>query len=428
MKPALIPDNMKKLEDITTNDEKGSGKMESYVYDGDPLNDDVIKEVMNTNGIDDYSARNQMFPDLKTLNGQGLKVIGGSEIFKNNPEYDHSVMAEAQAGTQGITLFRNDVLKMLEGSKSVEDKLHGALISKELADLNGLKIGDEIVLAIGPKSYDPNLKKGSLKLKVTGIFAQVKQQENAMKWSPAYRLENRIFINSKLMEDFTMKHWNAAGYDRVYFRVNDPAKMKEIMKKLKNNNNINWKYYSIEPGDGDYQKVASSLKNMDSLLTTLIGIIIVIGMAILTLILTMWMKSRIHETGILLSIGISKKKIVLQHIVEIVIVAVFAFGVSFFSSQMIAQGIGNKIVQQTNSQMEVSGTKDNNQNEIPTGDPDDFEPTFSAPKITELKIQVSPSNLLLVYSFGTLIAVFAVGISSIPVLRLKPKEIMSKMS
>lgn len=48
--------------------------------------------------------------------------------------------------------------------------------------------------------------------------------------------------------------------------------------------------------------------------------------------------------------------------------------------------------------------------------------------ITKLNINVSAADILLVYGIGVFVIVLSVGISSIPILRLKPKEILTQMS
>jgi len=66
----------------------------------------------------------------------------------------------------------------------------------------------------------------------------------------------------------------------------------------------------------------------------LIGAIIA-GAIILSLVLAFWIQGRIHETGILLSIGVSKFNIISQYIIELLLISVLAFGGSYFSSKEI---------------------------------------------------------------------------------------------
>ena len=82
------------------------------------------------------------------------------------------------------------------------------------------------------------------------------------------------------------------------------------------------------------------------MVTGLIIGIVIVSIGILALILNMWIKQRTHETGILLSIGVSKVKIVAQYILETLMIAVIAFGLSYFSSGAIAQGTSNLLFSQ----------------------------------------------------------------------------------
>ena len=49
-------------------------------------------------------------------------------------------------------------------------------------------------------------------------------------------------------------------------------------------------------------------------------------------------------------------------------------------------------------------------------------------EITSLRVDVQYQEVMLVYGIGTVLILISVCLSSIPVLRLKPKEILSKMS
>ena len=77
---------------------------------------------------------------------------------------------------------------------------------------------------------------------------------------------------------------------------------------------------------------------MQKLIIWLIVGCVLVSAGILTLILSMWIKQRRHETGILLAVGITKGRIVFQYIVEIFMIAVLAFGLSYFTSSLVSQG------------------------------------------------------------------------------------------
>lgn len=85
---------------------------------------------------------------------------------------------------------------------------------------------------------------------------------------------------------------------------------------------------------------------MDGLINKMLIGIVVISVIILSLIIAFWVNGRIHETGVLLSLGISKTSIIAQYVVELLIIAIISFGLSYFSGQAIAQNIRDTMVQQ----------------------------------------------------------------------------------
>ena len=101
----------------------------------------------------------------------------------------------------------------------------------------------------------------------------------------------------------------------------------------------------METNNKTYKAAAAPLEKYQSLITTVLILIVAVSIVVLSLILTMWAKSRVHETGVLLSVGIRKTAIIGQYLAEVLLIAVFAFGLSFFPSNLIAGQIGNSLLQ-----------------------------------------------------------------------------------
>ena len=158
---------------------------------------------------------------------------------------------------------------------------------------------------------------------------------------------------------------------------------------------------------------------------TLLVIIIVVSAIILSLILTLWTKTRIHEIGVFLSVGISKPAIIGQYLIEVLLIAVLAFGLSYFTSSAIADQIGSHLLEQSMQ------TKSDEDDTVTAAAVDvDADNLIQKPLPTESGIQVSvgPDNLARLYLIGLIIIIVAVSASSITVMRLHPREILSKMS
>ena len=119
-------------------------------------------------------------------------------------------------------------------------------------------------------------------------------------------------------------------------------------------------------------------------------VVVSISMCIVTLILSMWVKSRARETGMLMASGISKCSILLQHIVEVGFIAAVSFPLSYLFSRVVAGGIGGI-----------------------------FGKTGAA---------VTAEHFAIVCGVGTILLVSAILLSCISTMRMKPKTILSKMS
>ena len=155
----------------------------------------------------------------------------------------------------------------------------------------------------------------------------------------------------------------------------------------------------------------------------------------------MWSKSRIHETGVLLSIGFGKASIIGQYLAEVLLIAAIAFGLSFFSGSLIAGRIGNSLLQLQYTREQSIQEPDEGENGVQVSRKGDMDPDvvisdngnggkpipnkdFPEP----LSVSVGLDSMVKLYLIGFAIIVFSVGVSSAAVMRLKPGEILAKMS
>ena len=106
---------------------------------------------------------------------------------------------------------------------------------------------------------------------------------------------------------------------------------------------MDWKGFEITLNNESFENAASSLQQLSSLMSTILIVVLVVSVAVLSLILTMWARTRIHETGVLLSVGIRKLSILGQYIAEVLMIAILAFSLSYFSSSAIARQMGNML-------------------------------------------------------------------------------------
>lgn len=310
-----------------------------------------------------------------------------------------------------------------------------AVISRELAELNRLTVGDRITLEINRDvtGIDFPTENQECSFEIVGIFDMMKEQKIDQYTGQRQMLQNWVFVDSRTLLSYlngllASIEMGGLGYDRVTFSVEDPAEMDAIIKNIQSNDAINWDCFRIEPENSSYQSAEDSLEGMNSSIRTMIAIIILAGIAVLVLALSIWAKLRIRETGAMLALGESRGKILAQRMIEIALIAAATFCLSYPFSAVAADGVGNMLLAQANEQIVPQAASDTIQAGMPvTSDDLDLSPVFEPPKVEELTISVNISAFAAAYGLGLEIALFSVCAASIPVMRMRPNEILSKI-
>lgn len=122
------------------------------------------------------------------------------------------------------------------------------------------------------------------------------------------------------------------------------------------------------------------------------------------MILILWIRERIHEIGILLSIGVNRYKIIIQFIAELFYISIPSVILSF----VIGNSLANKILSEMISREAIVGSVSSTKMGL-----------FSIENI--ITITQSYGILMLIIVLSVL---FTLGI----LLMKKPKKILSKMS
>lgn len=251
---------------------------------------------------------------------------------------------------------------------------------------------------------------------------------------PRQMLQNWVFVDSRTLLPYLNEQLKSIGmepngYKKVTFSIEDPAEMDTIIKGVQNNRAINWDCFKIDFDNASYQSAENALNGMNGSVRIMIAIIVLAGIAVLVLLLSIWAKFRIRETGVMLALGESRGKVLAQRITEIALVAVLAFGLSYPVSGMTANSVGNVLLAQANEQIIPESSSNTIQAGMPiTFDDFDLSPVFAVPKVEELTVTITSDIFTTVYGLGLLIALLSVCTASVPIMGIKPNEILSKMS
>lgn len=376
----------------------------TLMYSTQQISPELVKQIRGIEGIRECSAtveRLAAFPSLQLFTGN----IPVEEEFRKSSKIISTWKSEE------LTRFTSGQLTLTEGRHIMPDDENKGIISKDLAEKNGLKIGDKIQTDRG------------VEIEIVGLFSP-KEIEGINDQVTTYdKIQNLIITDLATL--VTYENGPAIqGFNELTVSVDDPQNMEKIISTVKKITGVDWRGFSFLIDNEDYENAASSLEQLSELVSIILIVALIVSIAILSLILTMWARTRIHETGVLLSVGISKMSILGQYIAEVLLIAVLAFSLSYFSANAIAGQMGN-ILQSGQIVSEVQqedGLSTGTRGEAGTNIGDQ---EIEAP---ELQVRVQLEEMGLLFLIGIVIVTVSAGISSISVMRLKPREILSKMS
>ncbi len=404
------------IKDNELDEETGKTSNSFLIYSTVQLTPEEIAAINSVPGVKYSSARYDVLARF-----DNLSLFPGTVSVAENLQ--HRTKVFGVCGTETDELFTTGTLTLTEGRHITSEDQSVAIISGDLAEKNELHIGDYITTHIyNPE--DDDFTGEEMQVQIIGLFTPNVTEQLGETVTTFDKIQNRIFMDLQTSIKINNDEINY-GFSAVNVTIDDPQNMKQVVSAVKNLPVIDWNAFTIEIDNEVYEKAAAPLTTLNELVVTLLVVIIVVSAIILALILTLWTKTRIHEIGVFLSVGIWKSAVIGQYLTEVLLIAVFAFGLSYFTSDAVAGQIGNHLLEQS-----VQVEQEDNSSSTPSAVDVGADTLIQKPLPTENGIQVSvePDSLALFYLIGFAIIIVAVSISSITVMRLKPREILSKMS
>ena len=405
------------IQDDEYDEETGKTSNSFLLYSTVQLTPENITSIKTVQGVKGCSARQSHFAPFDDLS-----------LFPGTIPVDEKMWRWTKifgvCGTEDDELFTTGTLTMAEGRHISAGDTHVAIISQDLAERNELNIGDYMI-AHSYSIEDDSYTGQEIQVQIIGLFTSNVIEKLDESVTTYDKIQNRVFVDLQTANELGGDDFNY-GFNAINVTIDDPQNMERIVAAVKALPDIDWTAFTVDVDNETYEKAAAPLSTLNELVVTLLAVIIVVSAIILALILTLWTKSRIHEIGVFLSVGIKKSAIIGQYLVEVLLIAVLAFGLSYFTSNAVAGQIGNRLLQQSVQ----TDTVDDDMRSTPTAVEVGGDNLIQKPLPAESGIQVSVGldNLIQLYLIGLAVIVVAVSTSSITVMRLKPREILSKMS
>ena len=212
-----------------------------------------------------------------------------------------------------------------------------------------------------------------------------------------------VFVDYSISQEILNKSENNKIANKILMYSGSAESTDLALNKLKELKIDESKYF-VEKDSNAFEESLESVSGIKHIIKIMTYSIMLGGMVVLSLILILWLRERIYEIGIFLSIGTSKIQIIMQFIFELIFISIPSIISSLFLGNVLLKVIVDGFINSEDSIIS-GGSLINNSGFM-------------------LNIVALGQSYLILISIIVLSVVFA---SSLILIK-KPKEILSKIS
>ena len=388
---------------------KSSNEIEKTLYESSNSSISITKKdgkYFNVNQFKDIEKIKEVEKIIIQYDGlaklKDAKVVSGEQRINRedlSDEFKNVVSLEATNNTKRNILFSSGVFTIKEGKNIGENDKNSIIVHEEFAKQNNLKLGDEVDLELLDIEKSGKIK--SHKFKIIGIFSG-KKQETYTGLSSDFS-ENMVFVDYSTSQEILNKSENNKIANKILMYSSSAESTDLALNKLKELKIDESKYF-VQKDSNAFEESLESVSGIKHMIKIMTYSIMLGGIIVLSLILILWLRERIYEIGIFLSIGTSKIQIIMQFIFELLFISIPSIISSLFLGNVLIKVIAGGLINSENSM--ISGGNLINDSSF------------------MLNITTLGQSYLILISIIVLSVVFA---SSLILIK-KPKEILSKIS
>ncbi|MFC1432173.1 ABC transporter permease [Streptacidiphilus sp. N1-3] len=344
----------------------------------------------------------------------------GTDFFKADGVRDSSIMPD----------FRNGTSKIVSGvGITPRTTGYAVLVEQRMAARNHLKVGDRVSLAVG----EMGASKAGIGFTVVGIYQDSTADSN--QYTPAMmNPANHLYVSpqggSALLGNAPGPHGSVIK--QATFTLSAPGDLAQLKKDARAAG-LDPVIFPLSLNDKQYQTLLGPINRTAGFATLTVWLVAVAGAVIIGLIVTLSLRERRREMGILLALGERKPRLLGQHLVEVLVCALIAVALSAGVSQFLSQSMGSRLLAG-----EVSAAKNGAQDPSVdlsstqsgtgsgTGSTSGSGAGAGSAPVDHISIRLGAGDIAKVGAAGLGIAVLATLIPGFTLLRLKPRTILSK--
>lgn len=269
------------------------------------------------------------------INNNTTTVITKSmEKFESSRNLTGDFELDGYSSYDAMTDFTSGTYKIQDGEMISDFTAFECVISSELATLNEITVGSTITLK------NPNTEQ-TYDFIVTGIYTDNSDNNNS---NSMYSMSaNKIITGSNVVEQLTNEDSSLVTNITPSFIVKNEESIEAFTNEIKEKG-LN-EYYAVNTNLEELQNATKSIENVKTFATTFLIITLIISSIVLFVINMINIRERKYEIGVFRTIGVSKFKLTMQFILELLIVSIIMLSIGALLGTFLAKPVGNILLQ-----------------------------------------------------------------------------------
>ena len=423
----------------------------------------MTSQAYKTEDYDYVHLNNQAEENMDNMGEQCWLDENGNQQCEMNVEPTHFVKANM---FPNMIEFVDGGYTIVEGrfydQKEIDNAEPVILVSKAFADLNGLRVGDTYSVFLSyPSELDrigknigitiEDLKSG---FEIVGIFdhnSKITPDMSNFDWTYPYENPDNMLLApatsvfmarlpyEQALFDYYASMWPDDEYyseenrpsmelfeqnsvNDVTFLLNDPLEVDQFVEDHKVNLA---QFMKLDANNEEFNRLSKPLDTIGLYANFIIWLVVINAIIIISLVTALTLKTREYEIGVLLSIGASKLKIIAQFFIELAIVAVIGFTLAVGSGSLVANKVGQKVLEFQIQESDVNNDEEYYYTEYNSIWDNDYSTEITLEDlISEYNVSVSPLIIGEIYVMGLGIVLISILIPSMMIMRFNPKKIL----
>lgn len=350
-----------------------------------------------------------------TNNNTTTIITRTKETFQSSRNLTGDFEINGYSSYDAMTNFVNGTCKVTQGEMITDFNAYECVINSELATLNEISIGDKITLK---SSSDVNK---TYEFTVTGIYTDNSNTDDSQNMYS--QSANKIITGSGVIDALVEQDSTLVTNITPSFIINSEEAIEKFTEEIKQKG-LN-EYYTINTNLEELQNATKSIENVKTFATMFLSITLIISSIVLFIVNVINIRERKYEIGVFRTIGVSKFKLTMQFILELLFITIIMLIMGTAVGSFLAKPIGNTLLQ---NEIEATQVEENKISDNFGKGPMNmqFETNVKIQSINTIDAVVDFIVIIQLFAIGVLLTLMSSLASMISIQRFTPLTILKE--